>query len=155
MIKANKIISEFLEALRQEGLRITNQRLFIVSEFLKEKGHVNADELYQKLRKKNPKVSYTTVYRTLKLMNKYDIIKGVDFGDGSLRYEVETEHHDHLICQKCGNIIEFMSQKIELDQERITREYDFLPYDHRLEIFGICKHCRGHNSEESSPGKRI
>ena len=146
-------INDFLDALKQEGHRITNQRKFIYREFLKEKGHVNADEFYQKLKRKNARVSYTTVYRTLKLMNKYDIAKGVDFGDGTTRYEVGTEHHDHLICVKCGRIIEFMSQKIELDQDRITVEFDFLPHHHRLEIYGVCKYCRERDSEGETPGK--
>ena len=150
MLKIDNIKYRFLDALRREGFRVTSQRISVMNAFMEEKGHVNAEELYRKLRKKYPRVSHTTVYRTLKLMNKCDLIKEVEFGDGTMRYELEQAHHDHLVCTGCGKIIEFLSPRIELDQDRITGEFDFLPHHHRLEIFGLCKDCREAGSGDSS-----
>lgn len=143
-------INDLLNTLRQEGYHITEQRKYILAEFLKEKGHVSVDEFYLKLKRKNPKVSYTTVYRTLKLMGKYDIAKGVGFGDGTTRYESGKDHHEHLICLICGSVIEFVSLKIELEQNRILKKFGFLPQHHRLEIYGICKKCQ--EARSSKPG---
>lgn len=142
MKKEFEIFDEFI---RSKGLRHTPQREEILDIFLSTERHVSLEDLYGLVRKKYPKVGYTTVYRTMKLLSESGLCGEADFGDGVLRFEHKYghEHHDHLICMKCGRYIEVMKPRIEKLQEALTRQHSFTPIRHRLQIFGICKRCGG------------
>ncbi|HEY6039287.1 MAG TPA: transcriptional repressor, partial [Kofleriaceae bacterium] len=88
-------------------LNTTAQREAIVEQFLRTRDHVSIDELLTKVRKRHPKVGYATVYRTLKLLVDSGLAVERQFGDGQARYEVVGDDHDHLICVRCGLILEF------------------------------------------------
>ena len=95
-------------------------------------------ELYRRSSKIDPRISISTVYRTVKLFEDAGIIEKHDFRDGRSRYEtVPEEHHDHMIDVKTGEVIEFHSAEIEALQERIAREHGFRLVGHRLELYGI------------------
>jgi Fur family ferric uptake transcriptional regulator len=120
-------------------LNTTAQREAIVEQFLRTRDHVSIDELLTKVRKRHPKVGYATVYRTLKLLVDSGLAVERQFGDGQARYEVVGDHHDHLICIKCGLILEFEDDEIELLQERIAvRLGGFTVLRHRHELYGTC-----------------
>jgi Fur family ferric uptake transcriptional regulator len=123
------------------GLKHTKQRDFILVSFLDSDEHVSAEQLYQKVREENPSIGFTTVYRTLKLLVDAGIAQERRFDDGLTRYEVEHAHHDHLVCLKCGKIIEFESEEIETAQERIAESYGFNIHRHRHELYGYCSSC--------------
>ncbi len=135
---------QFREFLAQQGLKSTNQREIILDEFLKSDSHLSTEDMYLRLRKKHPNIGYATVHRTLKLFSACGIAAERQFGDGQTRYErtSEEEHHDHLICTRCGTILEFEDPEIERLQEAVARQYQFTIMRHRLEIYGVCSKCQ-------------
>lgn len=134
----------FKNYIKKKKLKYTSQRVSILDIFLGAKRHLTADDLYMLVRKVYPEIGRTTVYRTMKLMCDAGIASEVFLSDRTARYEVKIghEHHDHLVCIECGKFYEVLDEKIEKLQEKLSRNYDFLALDHRLEIFGICKKCR-------------
>lgn len=134
----------FREFISQKGLKSTRQRDVILDAFLSSDRHLSIEELYLKLRAKHPSIGYATVYRTLKLFAESGIAREIQFGDGQTRYEHvnEGEHHDHLVCTRCGTIIEFENEAIEKLQDEVAARHDFLIETHKLELYGICAKCR-------------
>ena len=125
--------------VQDRRLNVTAQREAIVEQFLRTKEHVSIDELLLKVRKRQPRVGYATVYRTLKLLVDSGLAIERQFGDGQARYEVVGDHHDHLICVKCGLILEFEDDEIELLQDRIAERLgNFTVLRHRHELYGMC-----------------
>ena len=130
--------------IQDRKLNTTAQREAIVEQFLRTRDHVSIDELLTKVRKRHPRVGYATVYRTLKLLVDSGLAVERQFGDGQARYEVVGDHHDHLICVKCGLILEFEDDEIERLQERIaTRLGGFTVLRHRHELYGMCPKAMG------------
>ncbi len=132
-------LARFLE---EHGLKHTRQRDVILEAFLETKGHVTSDELYQQVRQDQPQIGYTTVYRTMKLLADAGLAQERHFEDGVTRYELEHEHHDHLVCTGCGRIFEFECVEIEELQERIARDHKFKLMRHRHELYGLCERCQ-------------
>ena len=130
--------------IMEKGLRYTPQREDILKVFLSVEKHLSADELYKIVKKKNHKIGYVTVYRTMKLLEEAGLCSEVDFGDGVTRFEHKYghEHHDHLVCLKCGRYIEVVKQDIEKLQDVLAKENKFIPVRHKLQIFGTCRKCR-------------
>jgi len=127
----------------QKELRHTKQRNEVVDVFLATEKHVTVQELYDLVRKKDKGIGYATVARTVKLMCDSGICSQVDFGDGSLRYEHKYghEHHDHLICLKCGKFEEIYSPKLERIQMELVKKHGYIQEKHKLDIFGLCPKC--------------
>lgn len=128
--------------LEEHGLKHTKQREAILDVFLAATGHVTSETLYQKVREAHPNIGYTTVYRTMKLLCDAGLAHQHHFDDGVTRYEIEHAHHDHLVCTRCGKIIEFDCAMIESAQVRIANGYDFKVLRHRHELYGHCADCR-------------
>ena len=142
---------QFEQALRERGLKSTSQRDDIARVFFGAEQHLSIEQLYTAVRRVNPRVGYATVYRTLKLLKECGLAAERHFDDGQARYEpVEGEaQHDHIICERCGKIVEFNSEALETQQQRIARFLGFVLSRHRLELYGICTDCR-----EGRPSKR-
>ena len=94
--------------------------------------------------KVDPKIGYTTVYRTLKLLTRLGLAAQRKFADGETRYEPTSgrTHHDHLICLECGKITEFENEDMETMQSQIAQRYRFKISHHRMELYGQCADCR-------------
>ena len=130
--------------IQDRRLNVTAQREAIVELFLRTREHVSIDELLAKVRKRQPRVGYATVYRTLKLLVDSGLAVERQFGDGQARYEVVGDHHDHLICMKCGLILEFEDDEIERLQDKIAaRLGGFTVLRHRHELYGLCPKAAG------------
>jgi Fur family ferric uptake transcriptional regulator len=131
--------------LQKKGLKTTVQREAIVDAFLRTSGHVALEDLLVHARKKHPGVGLATVYRTVKLMEEAGIAASRQFESGHTLYEVNEgrAHHDHLICDSCGYIIEFESDEIEQLQDSAARKLGFNVVRHRHELFGLCEKARG------------
>ncbi len=127
--------------LEDHNLKRTRQREIILETFLDAKGHVSSEDLYQKIRAANPRIGYTTVYRTMKLLVEAGLAEERHFDDGVARYEIEHEHHDHLVCTMCGKIVEFECELIEKAQNEIAEKYGFRVLRHRHELYGHCADC--------------
>ncbi|MBW7990344.1 MAG: transcriptional repressor [Planctomycetes bacterium] len=134
---------KFNQFLIKKSLRQTKQRYEIVSFFLRMERHLSTQELFDIVRKKDKDVGYATVARTLKLLAESGLCRVVDFGDGVQRFEHKYghEHHDHLICSKCGKFVEIYSKKLEKLQEELVRKHGYTQEYHKLDIFGICPRC--------------
>lgn len=128
--------------LEEHSLKHTKQRDAILEAFLTVKGHTTSEQLYEKIRELHPTIGFTTVYRTMKLLVEAGLAQEHTFDDGITRYEVEHEHHDHLVCTKCGKIIEFECRMIESTQEEIAERFHFRVLRHRHELYGHCEDCR-------------
>ena len=121
-----------------KGMRMTEQRR-VIAEVLEEAiDHPDTEELYNRASKIDPKISISTVYRTVALFEDAGIIGRHDFKDGRARYEPAPErHHDHLIDMKSGQVIEFRNEEIEALQEAIADKLGYRLVDHRLELYGV------------------
>jgi Fur family ferric uptake transcriptional regulator len=133
------------QLLRKRGLKATRQRDDIVRALREAGTHITVDELYQRVRRENPRIGYATVYRTLRLLAESGWASARRFGERTARFEHRAagEHHDHLICRGCGKIQEFENDQLEALQERIARQEGFRVLDHRLELYGFCRRCAG------------
>jgi Fur family ferric uptake transcriptional regulator len=131
--------------LARKGLKTTQQREAIVDAFLHISGHVALEDLLTSARRKYPRVGLATVYRTVKLLEEAGIAAARHFGPGQTLYEVSEgrAHHDHLICDSCGFIIEFESNEIEKLQDVAAKRHGFNVLRHRHELFGLCEKSRG------------
>jgi Fur family ferric uptake transcriptional regulator len=134
-----ELLARYLE---QHNLKHTKQRDLILTAFLESERHATSDEIYQTVRAEHPNIGYTTVYRTMKLFCEAGLAEEHHFDDGVTRYEIEQEHHDHLVCLKCGKIIEFESRVIEQAQLEVAEGHKFEVLRHRHELYGHCQSCR-------------
>ena len=134
----------FLRYLTQKNLKLTRQRLAVVDAIFADIGHFEAEELTERLKSQHPRVSRATVYRTLELLRECQLVEKLDFGTPRSYYEhtAPGEHHDHLICGRCNNVIEFHNDRLEALQREICRNFDFQETYHSLRIFGLCSKCR-------------
>ena len=134
---------QFRTLISGGGLKATRQREEIFNVFLGSSGHKNLAQIYAQVAKANPRIGYTTVYRTLKLLARLGLAEERKFADGETRYEpiAERRHHDHLICLGCGKIIEFEDGTIETLQRRVAGRYRFKIFHHRMELYGRCAEC--------------
>ena len=134
------------------GLKATRQREEIFRIFLTSSGHRNLSEIYAQVTKVNPKIGFTTVYRTMRLLTRLGLAAQRKFADGETRYEPVSrgKHHDHLICLDCGKIIEFEDEHLEALQEGVGQRYRFEISHHRMELYGRCADC----SRKKTPRKK-
>ncbi len=120
------------------GMRMTEQRRVIARVLGSATDHPDVEELYRRASAIDPRISISTVYRTVKLFEDSGIIERHDFRDGRSRYETASEeHHDHLIDLRTGKVIEFRDEQIEALQEAIAAKLGFRLVDHRLELYGV------------------
>lgn len=135
---------QFLNYLKQEGLKWTSGREKVFREAVATEGHFEAEELAYRLREKGTRVSKATVYRTLPLLVKAGLIKEVIHGEKHHHYEHnhEESQHDHLICLKCGKIVEFGEESLREIEGKICKKHQFQPQKIVVEIFGYCKKCQ-------------
>jgi Fur family transcriptional regulator, ferric uptake regulator len=120
------------------GLRMTGQRRTIARVLTDADDHPNVEEVHRRAHGVDPRISLSTVYRTLRLFEAKGILERHDFGAGRRRYEEASQrHHDHLIDVDTGRIIEFRNEEIEKLQERIAREHGFTLVGHKLELYGV------------------
>jgi len=137
-------LQEFYRCRLQMGLKSSCKRSLVVEYFIEKDRHYTVEELYDEVKRVNPKVSLSTVYRTLKLLSNCGLASECNFGDGVIRFEPvhKTQHHDHLICVKCGKIIEFKNDRIEKIQKDVAKRYTFSISSHRMVLYGLCDGCQ-------------
>jgi len=134
------------------GYRITIPRQIILQVLDESKEHLSAEDIYLKVHHIYPAIGLTTVYRTLELLVNMGLIFKFDFGDGRARYELargtkETSHHHHLICTKCGRIIDytdFVDEELELlkkTEKELSKKYNFEIKNHTIQFYGLCDKC--------------
>jgi Fur family transcriptional regulator, ferric uptake regulator len=134
----------FVEYLQSRKLKVTPHRQLILETFLGNEGHRSVEDIYRVVRESDPRIGYTTVYRTMKILIDCGLAREIDLADGITRYEhlYNHQHHDHMICMECGNSIEFYNEDIEAVQDAASEQLGFKVLDHKLQIYGVCKDCK-------------
>ena len=153
-----QLLEVFRRYLREHNLPVTSQRELVAEVVLTAPGHLSADDVEHRLRERGAHVGKATVYRTLDLLTESGMIARRDFGEGFRRYErvPGRQHHEHLICLRCGTVIEFSNERLERMKALIAEEYGFRHHHHRLEIFGTCPECQQRDgvAPPTPPGQR-
>ena len=122
----------------ERGLRMTGQRRVVARVLSEADDHPDAEEVYRRASKLDPKISIATVYRTLRIFEDAGILQRLEFGDGRARFEkAESDHHDHLVDTESGKVIEFQNAQLEELQEQIAAELGFRLVGHRMELYGV------------------
>jgi Fur family ferric uptake transcriptional regulator len=134
----------YIDSLRPAGGKRSGKRDVIVNVFLRQEGHLSADDLVDLIRREDQKISRATVYRTLQWMVDAGIARKVDFGEGRFRFEHSYRHprHFHLICKSCNQSSEFLSSDIEALLEEVAAARNFTARQSVLQIYGTCDACR-------------
>lgn len=146
---------KYREFLLTKGLRMTRERAIIVEEVFASHEHFDAEQLVQRLAQRHDsrRVSRSTIYRSLALLEEAGLIRKVARQDGREVYEHDYGYpqHDHFICNRCGSLIEFQNAEINETLAQIARDYGFRMEGHRLEVHGLCRDCA--RPPESRPKK--
>src|SRR6476619_565010 len=134
----------FFKHLKRVGLKHTEQRDTILRTFLETRDHLSTDELHRLVKKQDPKIGFTTVYRTLKLFTECGLASEVAFHDGVARYEHQynRRYHHHMVCTDCGTSVEFFSPEIDNLEQKIGRQHNYETTRHTFQIYGVCEDCR-------------
>lgn len=144
--------SRFQQRFTNAGFRLTLPRQAILNVLKKTQGHLNAEEIFLSINKNYPGVGFATVYRNLSLLTQMGLVSKFYFGDGQSRYELASEaikgHHHHIICIRCGKIIDysdFMEKEVkfikELEEE-LSRKHNFKINNHQIHFYGLCERCQ-------------
>jgi len=133
-------LDRFRDYLASQGLKFTRQRRAIAEVFFSSQAHLSLTELLDLAKGEQSSIGYATVYRTMKLMAESGLATEHKFAEGNVRYEpaIDGEHHDHLICVRCGKIVEYEDHVIERLQEELAAKHGFKVVGHRHEIYGEC-----------------
>jgi Fur family transcriptional regulator, ferric uptake regulator len=128
--------------LTSNRLKRSGQRELILDAFLEAGHHVSVEDLLRIVRRRNPEIGRTTIYRTMRLFTEAGLASELLLG-GEARFEPiwKREHHDHFVCRACGQILEFSSPQIERLQQQIAAEIGFRVEGHRHHVFGLCRAC--------------
>jgi Fur family ferric uptake transcriptional regulator len=155
MPSVEREVTRFQEYLQQQGLKLTSERIALVREIFSTHYHFEADELLAKMKDKSVKISRATVYRTLELLVKSNMVRRVHLGEDHYHYEHVSgnSHHDHLVCTTCGNVIEFHDEELERLQLAICEKKKFTPTFHNLQILGLCDSCRRKGQTPDAPDR--
>jgi len=141
MEAARNVLTRFL---KERHYRITSERFIVLDAVLSTEGHFDADKLYLKLKNEGAKISRATVYKTLDILRRAGLVSKHQFDDGYSRYEraFGKALHHHLICVRCGEIIEFSNEKLLKIQNDVCKEKRFKPQSSTFQIFGLCEKCQ-------------
>jgi len=134
---------QFKRLFEQEDIDHLEERLLVVETFLQTEKHITEQELSKIINKKNLHLAQGLIADTLELMCRYGFAHKHRFDNGVLRYEHRHigQHHDHMICTKCNQIIEFQNYQIENLQLQVAAQHGFHMLQHKMEIYGICANC--------------
>lgn len=145
---------KFKNILSSHNYKLTSQREDILRVFVENRHrHFSAEELFAEVKKINPDVGLATIYRSLELFCRLDIIHQLDFDKTYKRYElnIQENHHHHHICLNCGKITEFNDEVLERFENNLEDHYNFKILNHRIKFYGVCDQClreKEENDEE-------
>lgn len=131
------------QKLSSSGQRVTSQRLLLLDLIRKQKGHLDADDLYRRARQLNPRLGLSTVYRTLRLFKELGLVEELHFQPEHHHYEqrASREHH-HLVCLRCGRITEFESRHTKGLRDEVSRRHHFRVTGGEINLTGYCADCQ-------------
>ncbi len=131
------------QILRRKGYRLTPQRMMVVEALHDADKHVSADEIYAQVKAKYPYANISTVYRTLELLKELGLVTEISLGDGCVRFHpAEKGHHHHLVCQKCGKVIDLPESVLAPLEGELLEKYRFGADLRHMAVFGLCSDCQ-------------
>ncbi|MCK4331204.1 MAG: transcriptional repressor [Dehalococcoidia bacterium] len=131
------------QALQEKGYRLTPQRLMVIEALHSVDQHISAEEIFAQVQAKYPYANISTVYRTLELLKELGLVTEIALRDGRVRYHpAEKGHHHHLVCHKCGKIIDLPEPALLPLEEMLLHDYQFKADLKHLGIFGLCAKCQ-------------
>jgi Fur family ferric uptake transcriptional regulator len=134
---------EMISKLGRQGYRLTPQRMMILEAVEAADDHISAEEIYVQVCARYPHLNISTVYRTLELLKELGLVTETDLGDGRVRYHsIRKGHHHHLVCHKCGQIIDLDESVLSPLKDVLSRDYKFNADLRHMAIFGYCENCR-------------
>jgi len=146
---------DFVELLKNKGLKVTNQRKIILEGLASQPDeHFTAEEIYEMVKEKYPEIGLATVYRTIQLFSDLELIESLNLDDGYVRYEIvksnSKHHHHHLICLGCGRVFSFEGDLLDHLERQINETLGFRVENHEVKLYGYCKNCT-EDSEKTIP----
>jgi Fur family transcriptional regulator, ferric uptake regulator len=141
---AAALLERFRRHLRERRLPVTRQRLAVAGAIFHSEDHPSVEELQRRVRASGTSVGTATLYRTLMVLVESGLVREHEFGEGRRRYEPATAvaAHEHLICERCGQVVEFANDRLERMLRMTADEQRFLYRRHRLDVHGVCAACR-------------
>lgn len=138
---SHQLLERFLNTLHNAGIKVTHQRLEIIKEVISSNEHPDAETIHNRLKKRLPMISLDTVYRNLWMFLDLKLISTVGTPNRSIKFDTNIDHHHHFICRKCGQIMDFYSNK--LDQSDFTEEVKNIgrAEEAQINIKGVCYQC--------------
>jgi len=134
---------DLADELNEQGYRLTPQRIMILSVIENSDYHISAEEIYAQIVVKYPNINISTVYRTLELLKRLNLVTETDLGEGRVRYHPANKgHHHHLVCRECGTITDLDESMLTPLRSALLREYKFHADLRHLSILGRCLKCR-------------
>ena len=150
--KIDEVRSIFQAFLKKRNKRQTPERFAVLEEIYQTDDHVDADDLYVRLKQDGTRVSRATVYNTLELLLECDLVVRHQFGKNQAKYERAYSYwqHDHLICMDCSELLEFCDPRLQSIQEMVADIYEFDIKHHSLNMYGHCmrEDCPNRTEEE-------
>ena len=143
---------EVAHSLRQNGYKVTPQRLAVYEWLSRSHEHPTAEMLYHRLQPKYPSMSLSTVYKTMDIFEKLQLVKVINTGEDSYRYDAETSEHAHVQCLKCGKVEDVWVDPIEI-REQAGRDSGYEVQKQALYFYGICPCCRSKKEAAATAGK--
>lgn len=134
-------IEELVNSLREEGFRITPQRIAIVEYLLKTDDHPSAEHIHKIVQKKYPMVSLSTVYKTLDLLREKKLVNEIKV-EGEARFDAHTDEHINLVCMNCGKIEDIDENSLKEIQTKVARKSKYMILKSNFELFGYCNNCK-------------
>lgn len=129
-------MSELEQRCVEAGLKMTGQRRVILQVLGQSDDHPSVEDVYDRAKKMDKSISIATVYRTLGLLDELDLVIRHEFQEGYSRYELNWDHHHHLVDLETGKVIEFQNDELEALKEKIAKDLGYELVDHRLELYG-------------------
>ncbi len=143
----DQLVKDIYDVIANNNYKLTNQRKIVIDALVKHQDqHLNCDEIYDLVKNVDNNLGLATIYRSLKLFVQLGILTELNIGDGSIRYDLvdlkaNSHNHHHLICKKCGKIIEVKDDSLEAVEKEIEKLYDFKIENHKCKFMGLCKAC--------------
>ena len=129
-------MKELQEKCSQAGLKMTGQRKVILQVLEDATDHPSVESVYERAKEIDSSISIATVYRTLSLLDELDLVIRHEFQEGYSRYEVNWDHHHHLVDLETGKVVEFQNDELERLKKKIAEDLGYELVDHRLELYG-------------------
>ncbi len=142
--EAHAYLERFRRWLRDHNQPFTRQRELVAEAVFAADGHLSIEEIRARVEVGGERVGLATIYRCMDILVTSGLVRGQDFGEGFRRFEPvgQRSGHEHLVCSRCGRVIEFASERLERMLQLLADEHGFQPDRHRVEVHGVCRDCR-------------